>query len=103
MIFFRETEKANTSMISATFPYQKKRQLVLGLEMAYVDEDQGEPIVFLHGNPTSSYLWRNIMPHVQGLGRIIAPYLIGIGDSQKLPGSGPVSYTFGEHRRYLVA
>src|SRR6266478_1280649 len=90
-------------MISATFPYAKKHKLVLGLEMAYVDEGQGDPIVFLHGNPTSSYLWRNIMPHVQGLGRIIAPDLIGMGDSQKLPESGPGSYTFVEHRRYLDA
>src|SRR5438128_1717232 len=90
-------------MISATFPYEKKHKLVLGLEMAYVDEGQGDPIVFLHGNPTSSYLWRNIMPHVQGLGRIIAPDLIGMGDSQKLPDSGPGSYTFVEHRRYLDA
>src|SRR5216684_5869326 len=90
-------------MISAAFPYQKKRQLVLGLEMAYVDEGQGDPIVFLHGNPTSSYLWRNIMPHVQGLGRIIAPDLIGMGDSQKLPESGPGSYTFVEHRSFMDA
>jgi haloalkane dehalogenase len=90
-------------MISAAFPYQKKRQQVLGLEMAYVDEGQGDPIVFLHGNPTSSYVWRNIMPYVQGAGRIIAPDLIGMGDSQKLPDSGPGSYTFVEHRRYLGA
>src|SRR5437879_13539445 len=90
-------------MISAAFPYQKKRQQVLGLEMAYVEEGQGDPIVFLHGNPTSSYAWRNILPHVQGLGRVIAPDLIGMGDSQKLPESGPDSYTFVEHRRYLDA
>lgn len=90
-------------MISATFPYQKKRQQVLGLEMAYVDEGQGDPIVFLHGNPASSYIWRNIIPHVRELGRCIAPDLIGMGDSQKLPGSGPDSYTFVEHRRYLDA
>jgi haloalkane dehalogenase len=90
-------------MISATFPYQKKRQRVLGLEMAYVDEGQGDPIVFLHGNPTSSYIWRNIIPHVQQLGRCIAPDLIGMGDSHKLPDSGPGSYTFVEHRRYLDA
>lgn len=90
-------------MISATFPYQKQVQRILGLEMAYVDEGQGDPIVFLHGNPTSSYIWRNIMPHVQALGRIIAPDLIGMGDSQKLPVSGPDSYTFVEHRRYLDA
>ncbi|HEX6108208.1 MAG TPA: haloalkane dehalogenase, partial [Ktedonobacteraceae bacterium] len=90
-------------MISAAFPYQKKRQRVLGLEMAYVDEGQGDPIVFLHGNPTFTYIWRNIIPHVQGLGRIIAPDLIGMGDSQKLPDSGPGSYTFVKHRRYLDA
>lgn len=90
-------------MISAIFPYQKKRQRVLGLEIAYVDEGQGDPIVFLHGNPTYSYLWRNIIPHMQGLGRCIAPDLIGMGDSQKLPDSGPGSYTFVEHRRYLDA
>jgi haloalkane dehalogenase len=89
------------NMMSATFPYQKKRKPVLGLEMAYVDEGQGDPIVFLHGNPTFSYLWRNILPHVQGLGRIIAPDLIGMGDSQKLPNSGPGSYTFVEHRSLL--
>src|SRR5262245_38171788 len=90
-------------MTSATVPYQKKHQQVLGLEMAYVDERQGDPIVFLHGNPTYSYIWRNIMPYVQGLGRMIAPDLIGMGDSQKLPESGPGSYTFVEHRRYVDA
>src|SRR6266852_2802600 len=96
-------ERNRENMISATFPYQKQRQLVLGLEMAYVDEGQGDPIVFLHGNPTSSYVWRNIIPYVQGFGRIIAPDLIGMGDSQKLPDSGPGSYTFVEQRRYLDA
>lgn len=90
-------------MISAAFPYQKKHRVVLGLEMAYVDEGQGDPIVFLHGNPTSSYLWRNIIPYLEVLGRCIAPDLIGMGDSQKLPKSGPNSYTFVEHRRYLDA
>lgn len=90
-------------MASAAFPYQKKRQMVLGQEMAYVDEGGGDPIVFLHGNPASSYLWRNIMPHVQRLGRRVAPDLIGMGDSAKLPNSGPGSYTFVEHRRYLDA
>jgi haloalkane dehalogenase len=90
-------------MISAAFPYQKKRQQILGLEMAYVEEGQGDPIVFLHGNPNSSYSWRNILPYVHGSGRVIAPDLIGMGDSQKLPESGPGSYTFVEHRRYLDA
>src|SRR5215472_8969760 len=91
------------TMISAAFPYHKKRIAVLGLEMAYVDEGQGDPIVLLHGNPTSSYLWRNILSYVQGFGRMLAPDLIGMGDSDKLPDSGPSSYTFVEHRRYLDA
>jgi haloalkane dehalogenase len=90
-------------MISAAFPYQKQRQRVLGREMAYVEVGQGDPIVLLHGNPTSSYLWRNVLPHLQPLGRCIAPDLIGMGDSDKLPGSGPGSYRFVEHRRYLDA
>jgi haloalkane dehalogenase len=90
-------------MISATFPYQKKRQLVLGQEMAYVEVGNGDPIVFLHGNPTSSYLWRNIIPYLEDLGRCIAPDLIGMGNSDKLPNSGPNSYTFIEHRSFLDA
>src|SRR5258706_15064847 len=64
---------------------------------------RGHPIVLLHGNPTSSYLWRNVLPHLQPLGRCIAPDLIGMGDSDKLPNSGPGSYRFVEHRRYLDA
>lgn len=88
-------------MISATFPYQKKRQPVLGLEMAYVEAGSGDPIVFLHGNPASSYTWRNVIPHLERLGRCIAPDLIGMGDSAKLPNSGPGSYSFAEQRRYL--
>ncbi|MBW5447600.1 haloalkane dehalogenase [Cohnella sp. CFH 77786] len=83
------------------FPYEKKRRQVLGLEMAYVEVGSGDPIVFLHGNPSSSYLWRNIIPYAQQHGRCIAPDLIGMGDSAKLPDSGPGSYTFVEHRRYL--
>jgi len=74
---------------------------VLGDRMAYVDVGDGDPIVFLHGNPTSSYLWRNVMPHLEGAGRLIAPDLIGMGDSAKLCDSGPRRYTFVEHRRYL--
>src|SRR6266404_4179537 len=92
-----------TNMISAAFPYQKQRRRVLGREMAYVEAGQGDPIVLLHGNPTSSYLWRNVLPHVQPLGRCIVPDLIGMGDSDKLPNSGPDSYRFVEHRRYLDA
>jgi haloalkane dehalogenase len=89
--------------ISAGFPYQKQRRQVLGRKMAYVDVGVGDPIVLLHGNPTSSYLWRNVLPHLQSLGRCIAPDLIGMGDSDKLPDSGPGSYRFVEHRRYLDA
>jgi haloalkane dehalogenase len=90
-------------MISAAFPYQKHRRQVLGSEMAYVEVGEGDPVVLLHGNPTSSYLWRNVLPHLQSLGRCIAPDLIGMGNSDKLPDSGPSSYRFVEHRRYLDA
>ena len=89
--------------ISAAFPYRKQRRQVLGREMAYVEVGDGDPIVLLHGNPTSSYLWRNVLPHLQSRGRCIAPDLIGMGDSDKLPDSGPGSYRFVEHRRYLDA
>ncbi|MGU3470105.1 haloalkane dehalogenase [Paenibacillus sp. D51F] len=88
-------------MINEAFPYEKKRKPIFGLEMAYVEEGSGDPIVFLHGNPTSSYLWRNIIPYAQKFGRCIAPDLIGMGDSAKLPDSGPHAYAFIEHRRYL--
>lgn len=71
--------------------------------MAYVEVGQGDPIVLLHGNPTSSYLWRNVLPYLEPLGRCIAPDLIGMGDSDKLPDSGPGSYRFVDHRRYLDA
>lgn len=90
-------------MIRAEMPYQKQYREALGRKMAYVEVGQGNPIVFLHGNPTSSYLWRNIIPYLADLGRCIAPDLIGMGDSEKLPESGPNSYTFVEHRRYLDA
>lgn len=79
----------------------KKTVEVLGKKMAYVEMGEGAPIIFQHGNPTSSYLWRNIMPHVQHLGRCIAIDLIGMGDSEKLPDSGPDRYTFVEHRTYF--
>jgi haloalkane dehalogenase len=90
-------------MIEAKLHYQKKTRTVLGRKMAYIEAGSGEPIVFLHGNPTSSYIWRNVIPYLEGLGRCIAPDLIGMGDSEKLPDSGPDSYTFVEHRRYLDA
>jgi len=72
-------------MVSADSRYEKKRIEVLGHTMAYVAVGEGDPIVFLHGNPTSSYLWRNVIPHLQELGHCIAPDLIGMGDSDKLP------------------
>ncbi|HUC16937.1 MAG TPA: haloalkane dehalogenase [Acetobacteraceae bacterium] len=90
-------------MISAAFPCEKQRRRVLDREMAYVEVGDGDPIVLLHGNPTSSYLWRNILPYLQPHGRCIAPDLIGMGDSEKLSNSGPGSYRFVEHRRYLDA
>jgi haloalkane dehalogenase len=90
-------------MISPALPYQKQRRRVLGREMAYVEVGAGDPIVLLHGNPTSSYLWRNVLPHLSPRGRCISPDLIGMGDSDKLPESGPGSYRFVEHRRYLDA
>ena len=74
---------------------------VKGKRMAYVELGSGDPIVFLHGNPTSSYLWRNIMPHLESQGRCLAPDLIGMGDSDKLDASGPDRYRFVEHREYL--
>jgi haloalkane dehalogenase len=82
--------------------YPKKSVEVLGRKMAYVEVGEGDPIVFLHGNPTSSYLWRNIIPHLESQGRCIAPDLIGMGDSQKLDDSGRDSYRFVEHREYVT-
>ena len=84
--------------ISAADPYPRKRLAVAGVEMAYVDAGEGDPIVFLHGNPTSSYLWRNIIPPLESLGRCLAPDLVGMGDSGKAPDG---SYRFVDHRRYL--
>ena len=76
---------------------------VNGKRMAYVELGEGDPIVFQHGNPTSSYLWRNIMPHLAGQGRCLAIDLIGMGQSDKLDNPGPDSYRFVEHREYLDA
>ena len=97
------SEVLEANKISAAFPYKKKRRRVLDREMAYVEVGKGDPIVLLHGNPTSSYLWRNVLPHLERRGRCIAPDLIGMGDSDKLPNSGPGTYRFVEHRRYLDA
>lgn len=87
--------------ISPADPYERQRIQVLGTEMAYIDVGQGDPIVFLHGNPTSSYLWRNIIPHLQGLGRCLAPDLVGMGDSGRIPGES--LYTYHDHYKYLDA
>ena len=88
-------------MIDPRMRYAKKKIAVNGLEMAYVDEGAGDAIVFLHGNATSSYMWRNIMPHLDDLGRLIAIDNIGQGDSAKLLDSGPGSYTLAEHQTYI--
>lgn len=82
---------------------QKKYLDVNGAKMAYVEMGEGDPIIFQHGNPTSSYLWRNIMPQLADVGRCLAVDLIGMGDSDKLPNSGPDRYTFKEHQQYLYA
>ena len=79
----------------------KKFVSVLGKRMAHVEVGSGDPIVLLHGNPTSSYLWRNIIPHLEDIARCIAPDLIGMGDSEPVDNSGPDSYRFVEHREYL--
>ena len=86
--------------ISANDPYERKRVSVLDSEMAYVDTGSGDPVVFLHGNPTSSYLWRNIIAEVEGGARCLAPDLIGMGDSGKNPAG---SYRFVDHARYMDA
>lgn len=86
-----------------TTEHPKKTVEVLGKTMSYVEMGEGDPIVFQHGNPTSSYLWRNIMPHAAHLGRCIALDLIGMGDSEKLEDSGPDRYTFAEHYQYFEA
>jgi haloalkane dehalogenase len=82
---------------------KKKTVEVLGKTMAYVEMGGGDPIVLLHGNPTSSFLWRDVVAPLEGLGRCILPDLIGMGDSDRLEDSGPHRYTFVEHRQYLDA
>src|SRR5215212_3009764 len=86
--------------ISAADAYERHRIAFLETEISYVDTGAGEPLVFLHGNPTSSYLWRNVIPHVEGLGRCLAPDLVGMGDSGAAPDG---SYRFVDHARYLDA
>jgi haloalkane dehalogenase len=84
-------------------PLTKKMADVLGARMAYHERGGGAPVLLLHGNPTSSYLWRDVIPALEGCGRLIAPDLIGMGDSAKLPNPGPDTYRFTTHRDYLDA
>jgi haloalkane dehalogenase len=84
-----------------TAPLDKQYRVVGSKRMAFHERGDDDPIVFLHGNPTSSYLWRNVIPHVADQGRCIAPDLTGMGDSHKLDESGPASYSFVEHGRHL--
>jgi haloalkane dehalogenase len=87
-----------------TKPYAElKYREVNGKRMAYIDEGEGDAIVFQHGQPASSYVWRNIMPHLEGVGRLIACDLIGMGSSEKLTASGPGRYSYAEHRVFLFA
>jgi len=88
----------SSSTISAADPYQRRRIPVLDTDMAYIESGQGEPVVFLHGNPTSSYLWRNIIPSIEVNRRCLAADLVGMGSSGKSPHS---SYRFIDHARYL--
>jgi haloalkane dehalogenase len=94
-------EEDEERRLNSTAGLTKQFATVAGKRMAYHERGEGDPIVFLHGNPTSSYLWRNVIPHLEDQGRCIAPDLIGMGDSEKLSDSGPGSYTFADHRDYL--
>ena len=87
--------------ISTVDPYPRKRASINGREMAYVEVGEGRAVVFLHGNPTSSYVWRNIIPHAAGHARCIAPDLIGMGQSDKLPSTDDEAYRYSVHRDYL--
>ncbi|MAT93051.1 MAG: haloalkane dehalogenase [Halioglobus sp.] len=89
-------------MASSEQPHDKRFENVDGKRIAYIETGEGDPLVLLHGNPTSSYLWRNVIPELAGRGRIIVPDLIGQGDSEKLPASdGPDRYSFMSAYRYL--
>ena len=82
---------------------EKKTVKVLGKNMAYVEKGEGNPIIFQHGNPTSSYLWRNIIPHLENHGKCIAIDLIGMGDSDKLEDEGDNTYSYHVHKKYFDA
>src|SRR6266576_2350023 len=97
---FSMTDSRIADPISAADPHPRRRISVLDTEMSFVDTGQGDPIVFLHGNPTSSYLWRNIIPYLGEHARCLAPDLIGMGQSGK---STTQAYRFVDHARYLYA
>ena len=88
----------NSLQVSSTDPHPRRRVAVLDTEMSYIDSGQGDPIVFLHGNPTSSYVWRNIIPYLSAHGRCLAPDLVGMGQSGKSPAQ---AYRFVDHCCYL--
>ncbi len=87
--------------MATTEALTKSYRLVDGKRMAFHERGEGRAVVFLHGNPTSSYLWRDVIPAVAARARCIAPDLIGMGDSDKLDDTGPDAYRFVEHRHYL--
>ncbi len=88
-------------MMPVGWQQSKRHVQVLGHRMAYIEKGRGAPFVFLHGNPTSSYLWRSVIPELAGHGRCIAPDLIGMGDSAKLPPDDDHRYTFTRHREFV--
>jgi hypothetical protein len=97
-----EADREYRGMALRSDPYPKRFAEVSGKRIAYVELGIREPVfLFLHGNPTSSYLWRNVMPEVAGIGHCVAPDLIGMGDSDKLDDPGPLTYRFATHRDFL--
>lgn len=92
--------RTSAEPISAADPHPRRRLFIRDTEMSYVDTGAGDPIVFLHGNPTSSYLWRNVIPHLSDLGRCLAPDLVGMGRSGPSPDA---AYRYADHARYLDA
>jgi haloalkane dehalogenase len=100
-----ENPELSPASVATSWARQKRFAHVLGRRMAHIERGVGHPIVFLHGNPTSSFLWRNVLPHVEASGRrLIVPDLMGMGDSDKIPaGAEPDRYRFASHARYLDA
>lgn len=96
----KQEKLMNMNIDRETLKYNKKFKTVLGKKMAYIEHGTGDPIVFLHGNPTSIFLWRNIIPHLEGRGRLIAIDMIGMGDSDKLDDTNESSYSLAENTKY---